>query len=82
MIIDSYIGKEELKQQQAKVIIYNNAYLTSVFVGHILGGKKIPDYSEIFKDEPKVQTDEAIEDSLLADRMRDFARNANKQLKK
>ncbi len=82
LVIDAFIKKEEDKAQQIKIALYNNAYLTSIFVGHILGGKSIPQYSDVFKEElnaPKSQQDEAVDDSILADMMRDFARNANKQ---
>lgn len=82
MIIDAFINKEKNKQQLVQVVLYNNAYLTSMFVGHVLGGKSIPKYEDIFKEElQQGPNDDSLEDSILADRLRDFARNANKQRK-
>lgn len=82
MVIDAFIKKEESKAQQVKIALYNNAYLTSMFVGHVLGGKSIPKYEDVFKEELQHgSNDEVMEDSILADMMRDFARNANEQRK-
>ena len=82
MVIDAFIKKEESKAQQVKIALYNNAYLTSMFVGHVLGGKNIPRYEDVFKEELQHgSNDEVMEDSILADMMRDFARNANEQRK-
>ncbi len=82
MVIDAFIDEKERHQKELKAVLYNNAYLTSSFVGHILSGKKIPNFEEVFKEEQFMLKDTEIEDSLLADRMRDFARNANKKFKK
>ena len=70
MVIDAFIKKEESKAQQVKIALYNNAYLTSMFVGHVLGGKSIPKYEDVFKEELQHgSNDEVMEDSTAIARL-------------
>lgn len=86
LVVKAFMEHQESKQKQIQVEVYNTAYLTSIFVGCILGGKQLPTYNDVFKEGiQEIQVEdpakELIEASILADKMRDFARNANEQRK-
>ena len=85
MVIDAYIEKRKFEDKQSKITIYNQAYLTSLFVGSVIGGKSIPPIDKVFpelKPEPQEvnQSKTMDRDSIiLKERMIDFANEANKR---
>lgn len=87
MVIDAYIEKKKFKDKQTRINIYNQAYLTSMFVGTILGGKPIPQIDNVFPDlkpEPQVENQSKTMDResiILKEKMIDFANEANKRRK-
>ena len=82
-IVEAYVEKRNIDNKLLKNAIYNNSYLTALFVGQMLGGKKISSYEEIFPEEKteSVEPKTNIADEVLKDRLRDFARKANEQRK-
>ena len=81
-VVEAYIEKKKNEDKQLKGIIYNNAYLTALFVGQMLGGKHIASFEDIFPDEKNendTMTHQQMQDEILKEKLRDFAKKANQQ---
>lgn len=86
MVCDAFIEDRELEQKQLKYRLYNQAYLNALMIGSVIGGKTIPSVEEVFPDDTRMTQDEDkrkadIQMSLIKDKLRDFAREANKRRK-
>jgi len=89
MVVDAYIEKRKLDDKQLKATIYNQAYLTSMFVGSILGGKSIPQIDKVFPEMTQEPQDEnhgktnGVDNSviIIREKMREFAKHANERRK-
>ena len=88
MATDSFIENKQNEQKTQKVILYNQAYLTSLFIGKMLGGKTIPQIGELFPElnqtPQDVKEEEKVDNSwmIIKERMIDFANEANKRRNK
>lgn len=86
MVVKAFMDRKENEQKQSRVEVYNTAYLTSMFVGLILGGKVLPTYEDIYKEGIQVEqegpTRAEIEASIMQDKLQEFAKKANENRKK
>jgi len=80
---DNEMKKQELEVKKHQ--IYDDSYLTALFVGCILNGKTIPSFSEIFPDtksDTKSVTSTLDNNTLMIkEKLLDFANKANKRRK-
>lgn len=81
-VMTAYIEKKKTEDKQLKAALYNNAYLTALFVGQMLNGKHIASFEDVFPDEKKEEAKvdkQRMQDEILKEKIRDFARKANEQ---
>jgi len=88
IVSNAFIENKEIEVKSIKANTYNQAYLTTLFIGKMLGGKSIPKIEEVF---PELSTDvqespqkEVVDNSwiIIKERMIDFANEANKRMNK
>lgn len=85
MVSEAFIDNKRNEDRILKSTIYNQSYLTAMFVGQILGGKKPSSIEDIFPDlaveDVQGKSQAEIEASIIRDKFMDFARKANEQRK-
>ena len=81
LVIESYAENKNNELEQQKHYVYNNAYLTAVFVGCLFNGKQLPTISEVF---PEVKSEETQDNNVLIikEKLLDFAEQVNKRRQK
>lgn len=83
MVVDEFVETREQEEKLKKAHVYNLAYLTALFVGSVLGGKQIPSYEDVYQEPAKPEPNKKVnmESEILKEKLRDFAREANKRRK-
>ena len=83
MVVDEFVETREQEEKLKKAHVYNIAYLTALFVGSVLGGKQIPSYEDVYQETAKPEPNKKVnmESEILKEKLRDFAREANKRRK-
>ena len=80
LVTETYIENKKQEVRMNNIKVYNTAYLTSTFVGLILDGKKLPKINTVFPDTEEEKTDGVDNEVILVrEKLKEFARNANKQ---
>lgn len=84
MVAEAYIENRKDEDKILKSTIYNQSYLTAMFVGQMLSGKKVSTFEDIFPDvalntQGSEKSKAEIEASIIRDKFMDFARKANEQ---
>lgn len=88
LIIDNYIKTKQDDVKLDKIRTYNQAFLSSLFIGKMLGGKSIPPIEQIFPDVIEMPQEEKHDNQMdnnliiIKERMIDFANEANKRRNK
>ena len=82
MVVDEFVETREQEEKIKKAHVYNLAYLNALFVGSVLGGKQIPSYEDVYQETAKPEPKKVnMESEILKEKLRDFAREANKRRK-
>ena len=87
IVVDNFILEKENETKLTKIKLYNQAYLNTLMIGKMIGGKTIPQLEEVFPDLTGINQDKQEEKTdnswiIIKERMIDFANEANKRRNK